>query len=394
MAAALRILLVEDNPDALKFFTEILKVAGYRVDAVRDGADAIEKTTHARYDLIATDLEVPKLSGFDLIREVRAREASDGRDATPILVLTAQDRIDVRAKVLELGGTAFVAKPVRSRELVTTVRSLIDDRTAVLLVDDAEQNRAIVTAWLKQRSRVRVTCVDRAGAAIACVKRERVDVVLLDMVMPGIDGYAAARLIRSVPDAKELPIVAMTAKTGDDERDACLIAGCSDYLPKPVDKNALLELVDRLARPERGQSLRPPPRVSPQPPEPLRISLRAPAPAVAAPVAPQTPSRQPKRPLIMEPLDDDCAALVPAFLEKRCEELTVLEKALAGGAFDTVYRLGHNLRGSGGSYGFPTMTEIGERMEKAAKAQDGEAVAREIAELREHLGDVLRARGE
>jgi CheY-like chemotaxis protein/HPt (histidine-containing phosphotransfer) domain-containing protein len=390
MAAALRILLVEDNPDALKFFTEILKVAGYRVDAVRDGADAIEKATHARYDLIATDLEVPKLSGFDLIREVRAREASDGRDATPILVVTAQDRIDVRAKVMELGGTAFVAKPVRSRELVTTVRSHIDDRTAVLLVDDAEQNRAIVNAWLKQRPRVRVTCVDRAGAAIACVKRERVDVVLLDMVMPGIDGYAAARLIRSVPDAKELPIVAMTAKTGEDERDACLTAGCSDYLPKPVDRNALFAIVDRLARSERAPSLRPPPGLSPGPPAPARTSLRAPAPSAAAAVA---PTSQPKRPLIMEPLDEDCAELVPAFLEKRCEELIVLEKALAGGAFDTVYRLGHNLRGSGGSYGFPTMTEIGERMERAAKAQDSEAVAREIAELREHLGDVLRARG-
>jgi CheY-like chemotaxis protein len=384
MAAALRILLVEDNPDALKFFSEILKVAGYRVDAVRDGADAIEQASHARYDLIATDLEVPRLSGFDLIREVRAREASDGRDAVPILVVTAQDRIDVRAKVLELGGTAFVAKPVRSRELVATVRSHIDDRTAVLIVDDAEQNRDIVKAWLKQRPRVRVTCVDRAGAAIACVKRERVDLVLLDMVMPGIDGYAAARLIRSVPDAKGLPIVAMTAKTGDDERDACLAAGCSDYLPKPVDKSALLELVDRLARPERVNSLRPP-RLSQRAPAPVPTSAPAPAPLIE-------PSPPPKRPLIMEPLDEDCAELVPAYLEKRCEELIVLQKALAAGEFDTLYRLGHNLRGSGGSYGFPLMTEIGERLEKAAKAQDSKTVAHEIEQLRDHLGDVLRAR--
>lgn len=376
MAAALRILLVEDNPDALKFLSEILKVAGYRVDAVRDGADAIEQASHARYDLIATDLEVPRLSGFDLIREVRAREASDGRDAVPILVVTAQDRIDVRAKVLELGGTAFVAKRVRSRELVATVRSHIDDRTAVLIVDDAEQNRDIVKAWLKQRPRVRVTCVDRAGAAIACVKRERVDLVLLDMVMPGIDGYAAARLIRSVPDAKELPIVAMTAKTGDDERGACLAAGCSDYLPKPIDKSALLELVDRLARPERANSVRPPPR----------LSQRAPAPV-------PTPAPAPPHPVIMEAIDEDCAELVPAYLEKRCEELIVLEKALAAAEYDTLYRLGHNLRGSGGSYGFPMMTEIGERLEKAAKTQDGQAAAREIAQLREHLGDVLRARG-
>jgi CheY-like chemotaxis protein len=359
MYAALRILLVEDNPDALKFLSEILKVSGYRVDAVRDGADAIDKATHARYDLIATDLEVPTLSGFDLIREVRAREASDSRDATPILVVSAQDRADTRAKALQLGATAFVAKPMRSRELVTAVRTHIDDRAAVLIVDDAEQNRVLVSTWLKQSPRLRVTSVDRAGAAIACVKRERVDIVLLDMVMPGIDGYAAARLLRSVPDAKALPIVAMTAKTGDVERDACLAAGCSDYLPKPIERSALLELVERLARPQHGNA----------------TSLRPPAPRA-----------------VVEELDPELAALVPDFLERRCEELLVLEQALQQAEFDTVYRLGHNLRGSGGSYGFPVMTEIGERMERAAKASDSAAVAREIAVLREHLGDVLRMR--
>jgi CheY-like chemotaxis protein len=366
MHAALRILLVEDNADALKFLSEILKVSGYRVDAVRDGADAIDKATHARYDLIATDLEIPTLSGFDLIREVRAREASDGRDPTPILVVSARDHDDVRAQAAELGATAFLAKPMRSRELVTAVRAHIDDRAAVLIVDDAEQNRALVGAWLKQKPRLRVTSVDRAGAAIACVKRERVDIVLLDMVMPGIDGYAAARLLRSVPDAKAVPIVAMTAKIGDDERDACLAAGCSDYLPKPIDKSALLELVERLARPQRsnGGSLRPPPPLSPSP-------------------APRA---------IVDEIDPDCAALVPAFLERRCEELLVLEQALERSELDTVYRLGHNLRGSGGSYGFPLMTEIGERMERAAKANDRAAVAREIAVLREHLDEVLRLR--
>jgi len=365
MDAALRILLVEDNADALKFLSEILKVSGYRVDAVRDGADAIDKATHARYDLIATELEVPTLSGFDLIREVRAREASDGRDTTPILVVSARDHADVRAKATELGATAFIAKPMRSRELLAAVRAHIDARAAVLIVDDAEQNRALVSAWLKHNPRLRITSVDRAGAAIACVKRERVDIVLLDMVMPGIDGYAAARLLRSVPDATALPIVAMTAKTGDDERAACLAAGCSDYLPKPIDKSALLELVERLARPQRGNAGgMPPPRAAPSP---------APRPTVAE-------------------LDPDYAALVPAFLERRCEELLVLELALQQSEFDTVYRLGHNLRGSGGSYGFPVMTEIGERMERAAKANDSVAVAREIAVLREHLGEVLRLR--
>jgi CheY-like chemotaxis protein/HPt (histidine-containing phosphotransfer) domain-containing protein len=375
MHAALRILLVEDNPDALRFFTEILKISGYAVDAARDGAEATQKALTSRYDLIATDLELPKRTGLDVITSLRELEAREQRAATPVIVITAQDRADVRARALELGANAFLGKPVRSRELVSTVRAHIDDRTAVLIVDDAEPSRELIEAWLAQRPRVRAISVDRAGAAIACVKRERVDLVLLDMVMPGIDGYAAVRLLRAVPDARAVPIVAMTAKTGDEERAACLDAGCSDYIPKPLERTGLLQLIDRLARPERatGTSLRPPPRpVSPRP------ATR--------------PLDENKRTRIEE-LDPDSAALVPAYLEKRKEELAVLEDALATRAFDTLYRLGHNLRGSGGSYGFPYMTELGEQMERAAKANDGEAVARAIAQLREHLSEVLRARG-
>jgi len=370
MHAALRILLVEDNPDALRFFTEILKIAGYAVTTARDGAEAIEKARSFRYDLIATDLELPKHTGFELIAALREHEAREQREATPVIVISAQDRADVRARASALGASAFLGKPARSREIVSTVRAHIDDRTVVLIVDDAEQNRDLVLTWLEQRPRVRAISVDRAGAAIACVKRERVDVVLLDMVMPGINGYAAVRLLRAVPDARTVPIVAMTAKTGDEERAACLDAGCSDYIAKPLERAAVLELIDRLARSDRATG------TSPRPAAPIEPVRAAPAAPVAA-----------------DELDPESAALVPAYLEKRREELAVLEEALATRAFDTLYRLGHNLRGSGGSYGFPRMTEIGERMERAAKANDGDAVAREIAQLREHLSDVLRARG-
>lgn len=368
MQAALRLLLVDGDPAALKQHAGTLTIAGYRVDAATDGEAALERAAHARYDLIATELDLPRRDGLALLAALRAHEAGEGLEATPWLALTTGAHEAQRAQALSLGARAVLDKPVRSRELVTTVRAHVDDRTAVLVVDDAEPSRELVCTWLRRLPRVRVLGVDRAGAAIACVKRERVDVVLLDMVMPGIDGYAAARLLRAVPGAEALPIVALTARVGEEERLACLAAGCSDYLAKPVDRARLFERLEPHLRLERTAT-----------------SVR-PARASAVPAAVHAACADPSA------LEDECAALVPAFLEKRNAELAVLEAALATRAFDTLYRLGHNLRGSGGSFGFPAMSEIGARMERAAQAGDEAAMAREIACLREHLREVMQAR--
>ncbi len=238
---------------------------------------------------------------------------------------------------------------------------LSDDSTNVLVVDDAEQNRTLITTWLSSRPHTRVVSVDRAGASIACMKRERIDIVLLDMMMPGIDGYAAARLLRALPEAKNVPIIAITAKVGEEERNACIAAGCSDYLPKPLERSTLLALIDRLRRPANGEEVR---------------IQSVPAGSVG-----------------LEALEAETHALVPAYLENRCAELTILESALASGTFETLQTLGHNLRGSGGSYGFPLLTEIGEKIERAAKASDATTLALELHRLREHLTDLLIASG-
>jgi CheY-like chemotaxis protein len=245
----------------------------------------------------------------------------------------------------------------------------------VLVVDDAEQSRTLITTWLMRRPRTRVVAVDRAGAAIASIKRERIDIVLLDMMMPGIDGYAAARLLRALPQAKRIPIVAITAKTGDEEREECLAAGCSEYLPKPFNSSTRNALIDRLAQEAARDG-------EPRDSSDSRDSHSA--------------SEEPRSAAQLDALaeiDRDTQALVQLYLENRCAEVSVLESALEKRDLDTLRNIGHNLRGSGGSYGFPTLTEIGERIETAAKAADHTALAKEVAHLREHLTEVLLSRG-
>ncbi len=372
----LRVLVVEDNPDTRRFVTQVLRSGGYQVDDAEDGAAALVAVASYRYDLIVTDIEMPRMDGVVAARAVRQLEREHHREPTPIIALTAQDNPATRARSIEAGMNAFLAKPIRSKELLEAVHGWVDDRFTVLVVDDDEPSRKLVASWLDDIPDTRAVEAARAGAALASVRTQRVDLVLLDMTMPGIDGYAAARLFRALPDGKTLPIVAVTAHAGEKERQRCLNAGCTDYAAKPLTKATLHTLIEanrekalaaaadvaRAAAPKRAAS--------------------APTPVHAA--APPAHDD--------DALDDAAEALLPAFLDNRAKDLALLQAALENRGFGEITRIGHNLRGSGGSYGFPKLTEIGGQLEDAGKVSDAQTIARAILRLRNELDGIVAAR--
>ncbi|HEX2675486.1 MAG TPA: response regulator [Polyangiales bacterium] len=379
MPEPLRILVVEDNPDTRTFVAQVLRASKHRVDEASDGAEALVSVAAVRYDMILTDIEMPRLDGVDATRAVRELEREQDREQTPIVAITAQDRPETRRRAHDAGMNGFLVKPVRSKELQTAILTWADQRTCVLVVDDDDQQRQLVSTWLKGLSEMRVLHAARAGAAVAMLRRERVDLVLLDMVMPGIDGYAAARLLRALPEGKTLPIVAVTAHSGDAERAKCLAAGCSDYLAKPVQKADLLELVQRHRRTEA-----PPGSARSDAPQPPAASVRQPA----APRVQMPPPAPVPQPVADEELDPDAAALLPMFLENRAGDVVKLRDALTSKSFDVITRIGHNLRGSGGSYGFPKLSALGEQMENAGKANDASTCARLLLALEQQLAQI------
>ena len=117
----------------------------------------------------------------------------------------------------------------------------------VLVVDDDVRNVFAMTSVLEAAG-LEVVYADNGEAGIATLEADpTIDLVLMDVMMPGKDGYETIRAIRSNPICRDKPIVAVTAKALDDDRDKCLDAGASDYLPKPVDVNQLLTVIRRLS---------------------------------------------------------------------------------------------------------------------------------------------------
>jgi CheY-like chemotaxis protein len=114
----------------------------------------------------------------------------------------------------------------------------------VLIVDDDVRNVFALTAALEQRFGMKVTYADNGAEGIRSLETaDHVDVILMDVMMPGMDGYETIRRMRQLPDRGQTPIIALTAKAMKGDREKCLAAGASDYIAKPVDTDQLASLI-------------------------------------------------------------------------------------------------------------------------------------------------------
>jgi PAS domain S-box-containing protein len=220
----------------------------------------------------------------------------------------------------------------------------------ILLVEDSPDNRIITMAYLRDTP----CTVDVAeNGAVACEKfaHGRYDLVLMDRQMPVMDGLAATRAIRRWEldnHRAPRPIIALTAAALKADRETCLAAGCTAFLTKPIKQEALLQAIREHALPAMPMHAHP------------------------------------------EPVDPRFADLVPAFLANRRKDAQAMREALAGHDFEAIVSLGHGMRGAGGSYGFPPITELGARLEEAATKRNGALTRDLLGELESYLDRVHR----
>lgn len=237
----------------------------------------------------------------------------------------------------------------------------------ILLADDGEDNRHLISFHLvKAGAEVDVAENGRIALemiAAAYADGRPYDLLLTDMQMPEIDGYTLARLIRAqdIP----IPIVALTAHAMAEDRQKCLDAGCDDYATKPINKVGLLTTC-RKWLPSAGRSDNPTPGAS-----------------VAANQV--TRHAADVRVLVSELTDDQqMAPLVDRFLKNLGPKVKNMSDGLLNNRLDEVAKLAHQLKGAGGGYGFPTISDAARQVETQAKADaDLEQVQRSVEELTE-----------
>jgi HAMP domain-containing protein/signal transduction histidine kinase/CheY-like chemotaxis protein len=262
-----QLLVVEDEPvqraEMVRYLGEGSDIA---VSAVESGAEALRELDAKTYDCMVLDLLLPDADGVVLLESIKAQPRLEN---LPIVVFTSKQltpeedkRLKRNAESVILKGTVRSAEhllsatalflhrmtenlPTAARDaLATGVRpetSLVD-RT-VLVVDDDPRNIFAMTGLL-ERQKMKVLFAENGKEGLAVLEQNPdIEVVLMDIMMPEMDGYQTMKAIRRDPRYKMLPIIAVTAKALKDDRERCMAAGANDYLPKPVQADQLEELL-------------------------------------------------------------------------------------------------------------------------------------------------------
>jgi CheY-like chemotaxis protein len=257
-----RLLVVEDNAAERLSITELLGHDDIDIETVETGAEAIASLQRNPADCVVLDLRLPDMSGFDVLDRIRTDEVLS---AVPVVVFTGRELTPEEDAQLHTMARSVVVKGVESPERLLDETGLFLHRVVadlpvekrnmlerlhnsdenlvgrkVLLVDDDARNIFALSSVLERRG-MQVLTATTGNEAIALLgTTPEVAIVLMDIMMPEMDGFQTMQVIRAQPEFRRLPIIALTAKAMKGDREKCLEAGASDYLAKPVNTEQLL----------------------------------------------------------------------------------------------------------------------------------------------------------
>ncbi len=259
-----KVLIVEENPKhakALAYFLESFNISSEVKNTVEDSVDALTKEV----DCVILDMGIPDQKSYDTLEQVKM---TPGLENLPIIIFTGKSLSMNEEQRIKQYADSIIVKTAHSYQRIIDEVSLFlhiveENKTkkesnpnkklgamnevlkqkTVLVVDDDVRNIFSLTKALEKQNMNVLTAMDGREALQKLNDNINIDVVLLDMMMPEMDGYETAKNIRSRRQWKNLPIIAVTAKAMSGDREKCIQAGASDYITKPVDVDQLLSLL-------------------------------------------------------------------------------------------------------------------------------------------------------
>lgn len=263
--AGKELLIIETDESRRKSLADFLGSSNLTIDGAGTGREAISMTGQKRYDCIVLDISLPDMTFSELMRDL----AHSGKAApTPILLISERDLTEEEENEIQRLSGLMIIKKIRSEErlldetslfLHSDVEKLPESQRSiitrfhdfdmlfkgkkVLVVDDDMRNAFVLSKLLELRGIDILKAEDGRKALQILGEQPDVDLVLMDIMMPIMDGYETMKRIRQKAIFEKLPVIALTAKAMKEDRDRCIEAGASDYITKPVDMRRLYSMM-------------------------------------------------------------------------------------------------------------------------------------------------------
>jgi CheY-like chemotaxis protein len=257
------LLVIDDDASARTAVRTLLKDDSVVIEEAGSAEEALEKTTHTAFDCIVLDLGLPGMSGIEFLEHL-----ARGGHTPPVVVYSGRDLSREESMKIRQYTDSIVVKGARSpdrlldevslflhsirhgggaRDEATTAAGGVDEASLrgrrLLLVDDDMRNLFALSKVLRAKGIDVVMAQDGQKALDTIDTDKGIELVLMDIMMPVMDGYDTMRAIRARPDVAQVPIIALTAKAMRGDREKCLDAGANDYLSKPIDVDRLLSMI-------------------------------------------------------------------------------------------------------------------------------------------------------
>jgi CheY-like chemotaxis protein/signal transduction histidine kinase len=250
------ILVVDDDVPTLNLIKEAVEQAGFNAIAESHSSKVIGRIENVSLDLAIIDLDMPEVNGIDLIKMIKSNK---NFAKLPIIIYTGKDTYEEDLKKIDgLFSDLLHKNSSNIEDLADTVNAMINsfdepstpeevkkkkDTVKILLVEDYKHSQIIVTRLLKKNNFESIVVVENGLQALEEAQQQQYNLILMDMQMPVMNGFEATQKIRELDNYKETPIIALTAFAMKGDREKCLEAGATDYIPKPIDSQEFIEKV-------------------------------------------------------------------------------------------------------------------------------------------------------
>ncbi|MDH5408810.1 MAG: response regulator [Gammaproteobacteria bacterium] len=249
------VLIVDDDDMNRDLLSRGLEKHHLITTSVSSGKAALAQFDIQLFDIVLLDINMPGMDGFEVLERIKTNEKLSN---IKVIMMSAQNELEAVKKCKEMGANDYILKPLSLAVVVKRVRNQLDESfitqsvqaagvsskmATILIVDDEDINRSLLERRIKKYGYTPITA-SSASAAIKILRQYSVDLILLDIMMPEVDGVSLLEQIKQIDSVKHIPVIMLTGQSDQESIARCMELGATDYMLKPFNNTYLKQRIE------------------------------------------------------------------------------------------------------------------------------------------------------